>query len=71
MMIMVRYKVTHQPSTSVHVSTGTMSAWYVWSVLGLYPLTGTDMYFIGSPVINSATLKLHKGVNSPAPYHTV
>ena len=43
------------------IHTGTMSAWYVWSALGLYPLTGTDVYFIGSPVITSATSKLHRG----------
>ena len=40
---------------------GTMSAWYVWTALGLYPLTGTDTYLIGSPVVNKATIKLLKG----------
>jgi predicted alpha-1,2-mannosidase len=37
---------------------GTLSAWYVWSALGLYPIAGTSKYFIGSPSIQNATLQL-------------
>jgi putative alpha-1,2-mannosidase len=29
---------------------GTMSSWYVWSSIGLYPLAGQPIYFIGSPI---------------------
>jgi predicted alpha-1,2-mannosidase len=41
---------------------GTMSAWYVWAALGLYPLTpGTANLVIGSPMFPSATVKLGHG----------
>ena len=42
---------------------GTMSAWFVWGTLGLYPLTGTDKYFLGSPAIDNATLHFENGNN--------
>ena len=35
----------------------------MWSALGIYPLTGTDVYFIGSPVVTSATLKFTQGTS--------
>ena len=38
-----------------------MSAWYVWGALGLYPLTGTPLYFMGSPAVDKATIALPKG----------
>ncbi|HVE16165.1 MAG TPA: glycoside hydrolase family 92 protein, partial [Chthoniobacterales bacterium] len=38
---------------------GQMSAWYVWSAMGLYPLNPADgRYVIGSPVVEKATIKL-------------
>jgi predicted alpha-1,2-mannosidase len=41
---------------------GQMSAWYVLSTLGLYPITpGKPVYQIGRPLINSATIKLENG----------
>lgn len=41
---------------------GQMSAWYVFSSLGFYPVTpGMDYYVIGSPSIKSATLDLPNG----------
>jgi len=42
--------------------TGQMSAWYVLSALGIYPVCpGTTDYLLGSPVFNSATLHLVNG----------
>lgn len=38
-----------------------MSAWFVWGTLGLYPLTGTDKYFLGSPAIDNAILHFENG----------
>jgi putative alpha-1,2-mannosidase len=38
-----------------------MSAWYVWSAIGLYPLAGQTTYFIGSPIFDSATIRLENG----------
>lgn len=41
---------------------GQMSAWYVFSALGFYPMApGSDKYELGSPAINSAMLRLDNG----------
>ncbi len=40
---------------------GTLSAWYVFSALGFYPLAGTDKYWIGSPNVDSAVINLGNG----------
>lgn len=38
---------------------GQMSAWYVWSAMGLYPVNPADgIYVIGSPVVEKATIRL-------------
>ena len=37
---------------------GTMTAWYVWSTLGLYPLTpGEPYYVVTAPQAQAATLR--------------
>jgi predicted alpha-1,2-mannosidase len=42
--------------------TGQMSAWYVFSALGFYPVCpGDTNYIIGSPLFNQATLTLPGG----------
>ncbi|MGF7230317.1 GH92 family glycosyl hydrolase, partial [Arachidicoccus sp.] len=42
--------------------TGQMSAWYIFSALGFYPVTpGSDKYALGSPLIKSADLHLENG----------
>lgn len=41
---------------------GQMSAWYIFSALGFYPVCpGSDEYFIGSPSVKSAKLDLGNG----------
>ncbi|MBQ4626941.1 MAG: glycoside hydrolase family 92 protein, partial [Clostridia bacterium] len=40
---------------------GTLSAWYVFSALGFYPLAGTENYWIGSPNVDSAEVRLSNG----------
>jgi len=46
---------------------GQMSAWYILSSLGFYPLNpATDVYEIGSPLVEKATLK----IGSPYPSAT-
>jgi predicted alpha-1,2-mannosidase len=41
---------------------GQMSAWYVFSALGFYPVApGSDEYALGSPLIKTATLTLSNG----------
>ncbi|QNK64186.1 glycoside hydrolase family 92 protein [Pedobacter sp. PAMC26386] len=41
---------------------GQMSAWYLFSSLGFYPVApGSDEYSLGSPAVKSAVLKLENG----------
>jgi predicted alpha-1,2-mannosidase len=40
---------------------GTLSAWYVFASLGLFPLAGTDQYLLGAPVFDRAEIELPSG----------
>jgi len=40
---------------------GTLSAWYVLSALGLYPVTSTDLWLIGRPQFRRVTLAVAGG----------
>jgi predicted alpha-1,2-mannosidase len=40
---------------------GTMSSWFVWNAIGLYPNAGQPYYYIGSPVFSRARIALGKG----------
>lgn len=41
---------------------GQMSAWYLFSSLGFYPVSpASDEYWIGSPLVKSATIRLENG----------
>jgi predicted alpha-1,2-mannosidase len=40
---------------------GTLSAWYLFSALGLYPVAGSSDYWIGSPLFERAVLHLQGG----------
>ncbi|MBQ6264037.1 MAG: GH92 family glycosyl hydrolase [Clostridia bacterium] len=40
---------------------GTLSSWYVFSALGIYPLAGTEYYYIGSPCVDRAQITLGSG----------
>ncbi|MCZ4243567.1 GH92 family glycosyl hydrolase [Pedobacter punctiformis] len=41
---------------------GQMSAWYMFSSLGFYPVApGSDVYALGSPLVNNAVLNLENG----------
>ena len=35
-----------------------LSAWYVWSAIGLYPNAGQPYYYIGAPLFTKARIKL-------------
>ena len=37
---------------------GTLSSWYVWSSLGIYPVAGSDRYQIGAPLFKKASIKI-------------
>lgn len=49
---------------------GAMSAWYVWSSIGLYPNAGQPLYYIGSPLFTRSVIRLEGGktfiVSAPA-----
>lgn len=40
---------------------GTMSSWYVWNAVGLYPNAGQNYYYVGSPLFTRATIDLGAG----------
>lgn len=41
---------------------GQMSAWYVFSSIGLYPVCpGTDQYVLGAPIVSEAEINLENG----------
>src|SRR5690606_10244001 len=47
---------------SSDVSLPIMSAWYLFSSLGFYPVSpGSDAYWLGSPLVQSATINLENG----------
>jgi predicted alpha-1,2-mannosidase len=35
---------------------GTLSAWYIFSALGFYPVAGSDLYLVGSPLFERAVI---------------
>ncbi len=43
---------------------GTMTAWYVWGALGLYPVPGSDRYLLGSPQFPRVDIQLKTGTFS-------
>jgi predicted alpha-1,2-mannosidase len=62
----VRYLLAEQYSTGRsglpgNDDSGTMSSWYVWNAIGLYPNAGQDFYYIGSPVFTRASIDLGVG----------
>ena len=38
-----------------------MSAWFAFTALGFYPVTGEDYYFVGSPLVTQANLTVAGG----------
>jgi putative alpha-1,2-mannosidase len=40
---------------------GTLSAWYVWSAIGLYPNAGQPYYYVGSPLFTRVRIALGRG----------
>jgi predicted alpha-1,2-mannosidase len=40
---------------------GTLSAWYVWAAIGLFPNAGQPFYYIGSPVFSRSVIHLGPG----------
>jgi predicted alpha-1,2-mannosidase len=40
---------------------GTLSSWYVWAAIGLFPNAGQPFYYIGSPVFGRSVIQLERG----------
>ncbi|MEM1209825.1 MAG: GH92 family glycosyl hydrolase [Planctomycetota bacterium] len=40
---------------------GSMTSWYVWSALGLFPVAGQDLFLIGTPIFTRSVLRLPGG----------
>ncbi len=40
---------------------GTLSAWFVFSALGLYPIAGTNEYWLGAPLFERAEIAVRDG----------
>jgi predicted alpha-1,2-mannosidase len=40
---------------------GTLSAWYVWAAIGLFPSGGQPFYYLGSPVFSRSVIHLEHG----------
>lgn len=39
---------------------GSMSAWYVFSAMGFFPVAGQDLYLIGTPLFDETVIQLEK-----------
>jgi predicted alpha-1,2-mannosidase len=40
---------------------GTISAWLLWAAIGFYPVNGSDVYLLGSPLFDQVTMHLPGG----------
>ena len=40
---------------------GTLSAWYVWAAIGLFPNAGQPFYYVGSPIFSRSVIYLEGG----------
>ncbi len=54
--IMDTFYSTHPGGIPGEDVSGSLSAWYVWSAIGIYPVAGQDFYLIGSPVFDRTTI---------------
>ena len=41
---------------------GTLSAWYVWAAMGIYPLAGTDRYLLTTPMFDQIEIERPDGI---------
>jgi len=62
----VRWALTERYSNDVNGldgndDGGTLSGWYVFSAIGFYPVAGTDRYWIGAPIVESAKVNMGGG----------
>eukprot|EP00656_Telonema_subtile_P004677 TRINITY_DN12126_c0_g1_i2.p1 TRINITY_DN12126_c0_g1~~TRINITY_DN12126_c0_g1_i2.p1 ORF type:complete len:480 (+),score=141.99 TRINITY_DN12126_c0_g1_i2:160-1599(+) len=60
-LVQHRYGSTADTGLPGNDDYGTLSAWLVWACLGLYPVSGRDLYVLGSPMFERATLHRAQG----------
>src|SRR3989338_4622160 len=60
---MQTHYTSHASGISGNDDYGTMSSWFVWSALGLYPDNCHSRYFVGIPLFDSATVRLSAGAD--------
>ena len=60
---MQTHYTTHASGISGNDDYGTMSSWFVWSALGLYPDNCHSRYFVGIPLFDSAIVRLSAGAD--------
>ena len=41
---------------------GTLSAWYLWAGMGLYPVAGTDQYVVSPPIFETVEIPVSGGI---------
>lgn len=56
-----RYGLTPTDGLDGNDDAGTLSAWYLWGALGLYPIAGTPDYALGSPLVTRAEIETEGG----------
>ena len=49
------YDITGYPEND---DTGSMTSWYMFSAMGIFPKAGTDIYYLNAPIYAKTTLKL-------------
>ena len=62
----VRWTLSNRFSTDIdgldgNDDGGTLSTWYIFSAMGFYPNAGSSDYWIGSPCVDSAEIRLSNG----------
>lgn len=60
-ILQTRYGHTPQDGLDGNDDSGTLSAWYLFASLGLYPIAGTDQYALGAPIFERAEFNPHEG----------
>ncbi len=61
----VRWIIDHKYGTGYdgldgNDDSGTLSAWYIFSALGFYPVAGNDIYQLGAPLFKSAYITIRE-----------
>ena len=57
----------HTPSEGLdgNDDSGTLSAWYLWASMGVYPIAGTAQYALGAPIFERVEIELDRSRSHP------